>query len=379
MGRKPSYSRLFPTLLLSSPKPNAVRRLSSVDSAHGPHHDPQEDEQQHHHHHHHQEDEEERCPKRRTWSPFRQTWSSEDMLLARDGTEKLRLSSSSPPLPLDESCREACPAEPSSSSLSSPVEGNDFVAELASAAAVSVSASASIPPSCRSPKKNMMKHHHRRRQSEPPVSSATFSQHQTERKSVRFGKCLVRSYSQVLGDHPCCATGCPLTLGWDYQEESVTAVVADEDYDDDEDEDDSEDGSETASVTSLGGVVGVMSASSKKSRSEELRLTYEERRAILSNVSDANIRRHCRQWQREQQLGSSRNIMKRLQQRVERDFFRHVPKDGEEEDHDHPDNNNNVGNDTPTSSDDDPLVVDTDEPRTQEQDDDDDIMIETAK
>jgi hypothetical protein len=312
MGRKPSYSRLFPTLLLTSPKPNTLRRLSSVDSTHGgPDHNP------------HHEEEEERCPKRRAWSPFRRSCSSEDMLLAaRDGTEDKR-SLSSPPFVHESSHhQEACPAEASSSP----------VVQVAAAVAVAVPTSAGAPAGVSVPlissqplKKNVQ---HRRRQSEPPLSSATFSQHQTERKSVRFGKCLVRSYSQVLGDHPCCATGCPLTLGWDYQEESVTAVVADG-YND-------SDASETgSSSSSVGG--GGFSSSKKPRSSQELRLTYDERRAILSNVSDANIRRHCRQWQREQQQqggGCSSRSMKRLQQRVERDFFRQV-QDGEEEDYGH--------------------------------------------
>jgi hypothetical protein len=39
------------------------------------------------------------------------------------------------------------------------------------------------------------------------------------RGRVSFGNCDVRSYTQVLGDHPCCLEGCPIQLGWNYQEE----------------------------------------------------------------------------------------------------------------------------------------------------------------
>jgi len=36
---------------------------------------------------------------------------------------------------------------------------------------------------------------------------------------VSFGSCEIRTYSQVLGDHPCCLEGCPIELGWDYSDE----------------------------------------------------------------------------------------------------------------------------------------------------------------
>lgn len=257
MGRKPSYNRLFPALLLTSPKSTTLRRLTSAD---GPHdlHALIDD---------HHEEESERCPKRRSWSPalrFRKSCSSEDMLLTRDSAEKAVIPD--PPLLSADGRRHSFPE-----------------------ASTEASTSTGVAPSIVSLKLSSNISHHRRGQSEPTYNH-------TERKSVRFGKCIVRSYSQVLGDHPCCATGCPLTLGWDYQEESVTPVV--DDYD----------------------LESIAAAGCKKSRSE-LRLTWDERRAILSSVSDANIRRHCRQWQREQ------GGMKRLQQRVERDFFRHVQEE----------------------------------------------------
>ena len=35
---------------------------------------------------------------------------------------------------------------------------------------------------------------------------------------MRFGTVLVRDYEIILGDHPCCAFGPPITIDWDYQE-----------------------------------------------------------------------------------------------------------------------------------------------------------------
>ena len=38
-------------------------------------------------------------------------------------------------------------------------------------------------------------------------------------KTVGFDRVAIRSYKIVLGDHPCCSTGCPVSLGWDYSQE----------------------------------------------------------------------------------------------------------------------------------------------------------------
>ena len=36
--------------------------------------------------------------------------------------------------------------------------------------------------------------------------------------SVKFSKVHVRKYKVVIGDHPLCKEGCPLSLGWNYTE-----------------------------------------------------------------------------------------------------------------------------------------------------------------
>lgn len=37
-------------------------------------------------------------------------------------------------------------------------------------------------------------------------------------KHVSFSTVSIRAHEVILGDHPCCAEGCPLSLGWQYNE-----------------------------------------------------------------------------------------------------------------------------------------------------------------
>ena len=117
------------------------------------------------------------------------------------------------------------------------------------------------------------------------------------KKSVRFGGCLVRSYSQVLGDHPCCSTGCPLSLGWEYEESPEIKV---EEYE------------ALTSPTSSAGA---------RSRLSDLRLTWDERRAILHSMSDEFIKRHCRQWSRQQAKICSFKQQTSKQRSIQQTFF----------------------------------------------------------
>ncbi len=44
------------------------------------------------------------------------------------------------------------------------------------------------------------------------------------KRQVSFGSVLVRDYDMILGDHPCCTYGPPVTLDWDYLEYESLAV-----------------------------------------------------------------------------------------------------------------------------------------------------------
>ena len=41
---------------------------------------------------------------------------------------------------------------------------------------------------------------------------------------VRFSSVLIRDYDIILGDHPCCAHGPPLSIGWNYTENEVVSL-----------------------------------------------------------------------------------------------------------------------------------------------------------
>jgi len=104
-------------------------------------------------------------------------------------------------------------------------------------------------------------------------------------KSVVFADIVVRNYSVVIGDHPCCTMGCPLSLGWDYSSEECFSV--------DEFE-----------------------AHRPPRRSRHcLRTTWDERRQMLSNFSDSEVRRAQRRSYRERSCRS----------RVCNGFFQDLP------------------------------------------------------
>ena len=52
----------------------------------------------------------------------------------------------------------------------------------------------------------------------PPPPSRLF------RRSVSFTEVEIRQYSQVLGDHPCCSSGPPVSLGWDYEDPTTVEL-----------------------------------------------------------------------------------------------------------------------------------------------------------
>lgn len=61
--------------------------------------------------------------------------------------------------------------------------------------------------------------HHPWREPRPSPSKRSRPSNEEEReKHVAFSFLEVREYNQVLGDHPCCTVGPPVSLGWDYTE-----------------------------------------------------------------------------------------------------------------------------------------------------------------
>jgi len=84
---------------------------------------------------------------------------------------------------------------------------------------------------------------------------------------VSFGNCEIRTYTQVLGDHPCCSEGCPIQLGWSYTSEESIKV---DDYE------------RVYHTIDTQGEEGLDSVPMQKyTVLHELRLTPEERRSIL--------------------------------------------------------------------------------------------------
>jgi predicted Fe-S protein YdhL (DUF1289 family) len=91
------------------------------------------------------------------------------------------------------------------------------------------------------------------------------------RKHVTFVALHIRQHSIVVGDHPCCVQGLPITLDWNIEKEFSLVL---DDYE------------------RLRGC--------QRSR-DELRLSPEERRELLSNISDHELKRANRKLERERQ------------------------------------------------------------------------------
>ena len=51
----------------------------------------------------------------------------------------------------------------------------------------------------------------------------------SDKKSVKFGTIKIRKHSVTLGDNPSCRSGPPVTLGWDFIEDSSIALSEYED------------------------------------------------------------------------------------------------------------------------------------------------------
>lgn len=106
------------------------------------------------------------------------------------------------------------------------------------------------------------------------------------KRSVSFCNVEIRNHCIVIGDHPCCTMGCPLTLGWDYTDAATVTL-------------------ETYEAT----------RAPRRTRAA-LRTSQEERRTMLADEhSDGEIRRAQRKLHRE------RSCSARLCERMTESFF----------------------------------------------------------
>lgn len=94
----------------------------------------------------------------------------------------------------------------------------------------------------------------------------------SEAKHVSFDRLSIREYDLVLGDHPCCTDGPPVSLGWQYTESPSMKVE----------------------------VYEATRAPQRRSR-HLLRMNHEKRRAIVSEggASEGDVRRVQRRLNRE--------------------------------------------------------------------------------
>jgi len=99
----------------------------------------------------------------------------------------------------------------------------------------------------------------------------------SEMKHVAFGDISTRAYDMVLGDHPCCAMGCPLSLGWEYAQ--CPSVSVDE-YE---------------------------AARLPRRTRECLKTSWQQRRDMLADVSDREVKHNERKLHRERSCHRGRN------------------------------------------------------------------------
>lgn len=117
------------------------------------------------------------------------------------------------------------------------------------------------------------------------------------RRKISFGRCDIRTYDQIIGDHPCCMEGCPITLDWRYKEEPsipideyesiketlYNATNSIEEYSEDDDEDEDEDDDDGVLLPAAN-VLSSSSTIEKANDSDEGDDILEEKdKSLLSN------------------------------------------------------------------------------------------------
>jgi len=136
-------------------------------------------------------------------------------------------------------------------------------------------------------------------------------------KGVSFGTVSVRTYPQILGDHPCCTSGCPVTLDWHFLDEQETTVDNFENTDSDDDDNSNGQDEDAPRIRRASS-----SASATVTASTTLRLTYPERYAIVTaddSISSHELRKLCRKQSR----GACRTFKetRRQQRHLSKTFF----------------------------------------------------------
>ena len=92
----------------------------------------------------------------------------------------------------------------------------------------------------------------------------------SSKKRVSFGNLQVREFTVVLGDHPCCTVGLPVTLGWDVETEYSIPL---EDHE--------------------------SSKSCRRRTRHELRMSLDDRKELLGdNISPQDVRKIQRKMHR---------------------------------------------------------------------------------
>mmetsp|Transcript_53171 Transcript_53171/g.61396 ORF Transcript_53171/g.61396 Transcript_53171/m.61396 type:complete len:182 (-) Transcript_53171:158-703(-) len=97
-------------------------------------------------------------------------------------------------------------------------------------------------------------------------------------KKISFGNCQIRTYPQVLGDHPCCLEGCPIQLGWKYQEEKSITL---DDYENDK--------KQHNSMLAVLEQKQVDQQEQDQEQDHELRLLPEERKRIILSTQEFSV------------------------------------------------------------------------------------------
>jgi len=133
------------------------------------------------------------------------------------------------------------------------------------------------------------------------TGSATKSRSRTS-KSVRFDVCAVRSYNQILGDHPLCSVGCPIALGWKVMKEESFSV---EDYERIREPLRKKKGAKSPIITRRKRLShgDEPMAPTPRYMNSQLRLSAQERRDRLQDYSDVQIRKEWSRMQKQSKRG----------------------------------------------------------------------------